>query len=48
MSCPTMAIEDGPTLAARLSQIGAREVPEALRRWDDRLVAQGSRVAVWA
>jgi salicylate hydroxylase len=38
------AIEDGATLAACLSQIGARDVPEALRKYQALRLARTSRV----
>ena len=38
------AIEDGATLAACLSQIGARNVPEALRRYEALRLPRASRV----
>jgi salicylate hydroxylase len=38
------AIEDGATLAACLSQVGAREVPEALRRYETLRLPRASRI----
>ena len=38
------AIEDGATLAACLSQVGAREVPETLRRYETLRLPRVSRI----
>ncbi len=38
------AIEDGATLAACLSQVGAPEVPEALRRYETLRLPRVSRI----